>query len=188
MKEKIRKFATILLFVWIIFFIGIGAFYYFVIMPQKSKLTNLFAKVEYEIETNLVAAQAKEERAKKLMDEKMVRACQLLNNFLIDKEEVNNLVFDFKKLADDSDISDFTGSHDPSSSYTKMAGLENILEGSMRMNFSGDYNNFIKLVNNLERYQPVVFVDRFDISRIRKNSASSNMNITLTFFVESEEK
>jgi Tfp pilus assembly protein PilO len=186
MKEKFRKLAVFILIVWIITLIGMGSFFYFVIMPQKNNLDALFTKVEHEIETNLVASHAKEKIAAELMDAKVGRACDLLNRFLIEKSEVNNFIFDFQRLADSSGISNFTGSHDPSKSYFAITGLKYIKEGNLRINFSGDYIQFINLLNKLERYQPVVFVDRFSISRTRVRERDNNINMTLTFFSANE--
>lgn len=186
MKEKFRKIATVILAVWMISLVGIGAFYYFVIMPQKTRLEGLSSKVETEIETNLVASHAKEKRAAELMEIKAAQAAHLLSDFLIARGQVNNFVFDFKKMADENGIYDFTGSHDPSNSYFDIAGLKTIQEGTMRINFSGNYVQFISLLNSLERYKPTVFVDRFDISRTRRKDGHNNINMNLTFFVTKE--
>ncbi|MFI4912580.1 MAG: GspMb/PilO family protein [Sedimentisphaeraceae bacterium JB056] len=186
MKDKLRKFLTVILIVWIIALVGIGSFYYFVIMPQENKLDGLSSKVEYEIETNLVASHAKEKRAMELMAAKDLQAKDLLRRFLVDRANVNNFVFDFQKLADECGIDDFTGSHDPSNSYYNISGLKEIQEGTMRINFSGDYVQFIKLLNSLERYKPVIFIDRFNITRTRRIEGTNTVNIGLTFFVTKE--
>ena len=113
MKDKFRKTAIIILAFWGLALIGAVIFYYFVITPQKSRIKALSSKVEQEIESNLVAAQAKEQRAAELMDFKIAQARGLIGDFIIDKNEVNNFVFDFKKMADEIGIYDFTGSHNP---------------------------------------------------------------------------
>lgn len=182
-KEKFRKFATIVLVVWLISLVVIGACYYFVIVPQKTHLKKLFSRVEHEIETNLVASHANEKKASELMDKKMIEAEELLGDFIVKKSEVTDFIFDFKRMADASGIVDFTGSYDPSTSYTDVTGFTKISEGSLRINFSGDYSQFIKMLNNFERYKPVVFIDRFDMSRARRQGQGSIINMTLTYYV-----
>jgi hypothetical protein len=188
MKEKFRKTIIAVLAIWLMSLIGVGIFYYFVIMPQKTRLYALTARVEHEIKTNLVASHSKEKYAAELMDFKMAQARGLIADFLINKADVSNFVFDFQKMADSNGIDDFTGSHNPASSYFGMSGFESIQEGAMKLNFSGNYLHFIKMVNSLERYRPFVFVDRFDISQARRREGNCNININLIFFAATEPK
>ncbi len=181
-KDKFRKFATAVLVVWLISLIVIGASYYFVIIPQKAHLKKLFSKVEHEIETNLVASQVNEKKAKELMDMKMEEADELVRNFLVRRSEVSDFIFDFKRMADAGGISDFTGSYDPSTSYSNIVGFKTLSEGNLRINFTGDYGQFINMLNNFERYKPFVFVDRFDMSRVRQQKGGSTINMTLTYY------
>ncbi len=181
-KEKFRKFAMAILVAWVISIFVIGICYYFIIVPQKSHLEKLSSRVEQEIETNLVSTHTHEKKAAELMKMKMAEAGALIDDFIVERSDVTDFIFDFKRMADACGIVDFTGSYDPSSSYTDIAGYSKINEGSLRINFSGDYMQFITMINNFERYKPIIFIDRFDISRVRRQRENSNINMTLTYY------
>lgn len=183
MRDKLRKTFIFVAIIWIATLIGVGVVYFFVINPQKTHIKDLVSKLENEIETNLVTAKANEKRAKELMDARIAEAADLIDNFIVHKTQVTSFVFDFNRMASANGINDFTGSHDPTGGYSSMGGYKKLSEGTIKINFSGDYIQFVRLLNSIERYKPVVFVDRFDITRSRRQDDMNNINMTLNFYI-----
>ena len=153
-------------------------------MPQSKNLELLYSKLDYEISTNLVAANANNEKAELLMDMRVKEAQELITDFIIDKTDVNGLIFNFTRLATKTGVSNFSAYYDPDSSYRTVSGFDYLLEGNIRLKFNADYKEFALLINELETYKPVVFIDRFDISSPKMGQSKNNINVVLTFYTD----
>ncbi|ARN55718.1 hypothetical protein [Sedimentisphaera salicampi] len=188
MKAKLKETFGKVLLIWAIFAAAISACYFFILMPQARKLDVLYSRLDKKIAKNLVIANADNERAESIMDKRVKEAEDLISEFLIRKEDVNGMIFKFNRLASEANVSNFSASYSPESSYRKVTGFKHIGQGTIRLNFTANFKEFMSMLSKLETYTPVVFVDRFDISEPKMGNEKNNINILLTFYTDKETK
>jgi hypothetical protein len=55
------------------------------------------------------------------------------------------------------------------------------------VSFKGNFNQFARFVNEMERHKPIIFVDKFTITRSDQSGFDNEINMVLAAFVCSPE-
>lgn len=150
--------------------------------PQKNRIEQLEKKLEEKKQMCDSALKASQRETRIQLNEQIEQLQSKLKNFVIDFKESTNLTFDISQIANEKEVTSF------SIETKKGAGGDKkdkyVSESLINISFSTvDFNQFAALLNALERHRPVIFVDRFAITRSDKGSSEHRVKMNLAFFI-----
>lgn len=173
--------------VWGVSFFLSAVTYYFLIIPQlKVKAELLQEATENKEQLHMALNDSFEDNKKKLAAE--VESLRTrLGNYVSEYEDSTNLTFAVSRIAGDKQVSAFTVKTPESGRQQDQLTVKNIQENKMEISFTSDFLQFTNFINTLERYQPVVFVDRFRVQRDSQSGAANKVDMSLAFFVRKKQ-
>ena len=166
---------------WACCFIVFLLAYLFVLAPQFKNRKNVedelaMAKQDYSFAMRATQAEPINQLKKEI---------ELLqdqaSDFIIEFEDLANLTFDISKRATDKSLNPFSIKN-KYGKISKIPDCEYIGENEIDINFTCNFEQFTSFLSDMERHQPIVFVDDFILSRPRgrkKQGLSVNMNVSV---------
>ncbi|MGA2322698.1 MAG: GspMb/PilO family protein [Sedimentisphaerales bacterium] len=182
-----RKYILAMGIVWMASFIVFALVYYVVIVPQLKVKNQVFkesTEEKQQFESALSAAQ--EDNKKKLAGE-VEELKTRLSDYVSEYEESANLTFSISRIAADKQVSDFTVKTSEQARIQDAAAAKNMQENRVEIAFVSDFLRFASFLNTLERHHPVIFVDRFKVSRGDQSGTSNKVDMTLSYFVRKKQ-
>jgi Tfp pilus assembly protein PilO len=186
MKPVYGKYIKTVAKIWAVCFGLLALAYMFVLVPQKKSLTligrQLFVgKQQYES-----AKQASHEEYQLKQREEIELLESKLRDFVVGREGSDNITFDISQIAKQKKVDDFSIKHLEKNKRGVGDKLECdfISESYISVSFTGEFDQFAKLLNALERHRPAVFVDEFSISRSRKEGSAHAVEMEMAIFVK----
>jgi len=162
-------------------------FYAYVLMlvPQQNSkewLERQLARKEQIFSSALKAAQ---KEIKIQLNKQTEDSRNRLKNFVIDFEDSTNLTFDISRIANEKEVASFSiETKSDSDRGTATPDYKYIFESQVNISFlTASFNQFAALLNALERHRPVIFVDRFTITRSERGRSEHQVNMSLAVFI-----
>ena len=110
-----------------------------------------------------------------------------LHDFVTDSEGSADLTFDISQIASDKEVSSFSIKSKDKRGGKQVTDSQHISETRIGVGFTARFNQFAAFINALERHRPVVFVDRFKITRSKQEDSANKVNAELTVLVRTRE-
>jgi len=157
--------------------------YLFVLKPQKDHIRrteNELAENKQVLESAVIAAQ---EEAKIQVNEQIERLQSRLKDFVIDFEDSANLTFDISQVANDRKVSSFSIKAKNNRGLSAIPDCSYIFENHLEISFTGGFGQFATFLNALERHRPVLFIDKFTITRSEREGTEYRAGLDVTFLV-----
>jgi hypothetical protein len=185
MKSVYGKYFTKVALIWTGCFILFFFAYMLMLAPQKNSKEQLKKQLEEKKQMYNSALKATQKETQIQLNEQIEHLRNKLKDFVIDFEDSADLTFDISQIANAKEVASFSvetnrkdNSRDPAMSD------KYIFESHIDISFStADFNQFAALLNALERHRPVIFVDRFAITRPYKSGSDRQVNMSLAVFV-----
>ena len=180
MKNFITKHLKTLLLTWLGCSVLFLIIYMVVLSPQKktlSKFDSELDKTKSEYEQILLSA-SPENREKLTEQLKELRSSVSL--FIMRFDDSANLTFDIGRIADTQKVSDLIIK---TKADQVIPNCSNISENQIFLSFKSGFNQFFTFLNALERHQPVVFINRFSITRPKQVQAGNEVSMDLAVYV-----
>jgi Tfp pilus assembly protein PilO len=178
MKTFSRQYCTKICTVWCIFLVVLLLSYLFVLRPQRKtrdKVLSELAKVEQEYNLNKQSVYA---QARNSLGNSVEELSEQLSDFVFSKDKQGTFSLEISRIAEENGISspvvrDRTAG-------VKGKKQEYILENRLFVQFESDFNRFARFLNSLERHNPIIFVDNFQLMEgSDENTAKINMMLTI---------
>ena len=187
MKLIYREYFTKLALIWAGCFVLFFLVHMLMLAPQKKNKKQVEKQLAEKKQMYDSVLKVTQEETKIQLNEQIERLRNELKNFVIDFEYSANLTFDISQIASEKDVSSFSiktkeerrGSETPDYNY--------IRENHMDISFSANFNQFATLLNALERHQPLIFVDKFIISRSKQDDSAHQVNMDVAVFVRKQQ-
>jgi hypothetical protein len=106
-----------------------------------------------------------------------------LKDFVAAPEDLAGLTFDMGQIAKDTKVDSFSVKPQSNRESQDSDG-QYICENQMNVNFKANFNEFAAFLNAMERHRPVIFVDRFKITRTDQDNSVSQVSMDLSVFVK----
>jgi type II secretory pathway component PulM len=158
--------------------------YMIVLAPQsaqKAQVENQLAEKKQVYDT---AMELSQQESKARLNDQIERLQSKMRDFVVDSEDSANLTFDISQAANEKRVSSFSIK---SAETRKVAAKQEstyITEEQMDIRFEGGFNQFATLLNDLERHRPVVFVDKFSITRSENSDSEHKAGMSLSVFIK----
>ncbi len=170
--------------VWAVCFGLFAAVYLFALGPQlkaKSRTTQQFKET---MEAYNTAQQMAREETKIKLRERIEQLGADLNKYMVDNSSTANLVFDISNIANETELEGFSIGVREKITGRDSLQCNYIDESQINVSFRvKDFYQFATFLNRLERNEPVVFVDKFEISRSRNSSTGHQVSMNLSAFI-----
>ena len=184
MKSVYGKYFTKVALIWTGRFILFFFAYMLMLAPQKNSKEQLKKQLEEKKQMYNSALKATQKETKAQLDEQLEHLRNRLKNFAIDFEDSADLTFDISQIANGKEVTSFSIETKKDSGRETAKSDKYISESHIDISFStADFNQFAALLNTLERHRPVIFVDKFAITRSDKGSSEHQVKMNLAVFV-----
>lgn len=188
MKLIYKKYVMMVVSIWGGFFPVFLALYFLLLAPQKATLKSLEVQLAEKKVEYLNAEEAVTEEAKSKRSRRIAELSRRLSNFVADFGRLDSLTFSISKIAKAMQVGEFSSEESTRESFTKIANCKYIGQTGTTIRFAGGFNKFAAIVNALERHKPVIFVDKFTISRMRIDDPEPDVKMQLTVFVRKSQQ
>ena len=183
MKSIYRKYFTTVALIWTGCFVLLFFVYMLVLAPQKNTKKQVEEQLAEKEQIYNSAQKAQQEETKIRLNEQIERLRNSLKEFVIDFEDSANLIFDIRQIASEKEVASFSVRTKNDRAGSAIPNCNYICENHVEISFNADFNQFAALLNALERHQPVVFVDRFTITRSDRDDSGHEVDMKLAVFV-----
>lgn len=185
MKSVYGKYFTKVALIWMGCFVLFFFVYMLMLAPQKNIKKQLVKQLEEKKQMHEFALKASQNEIKVQLSEQIENIRNKLKNFVADFKDSANLTFDISQIANASGVSSFSiESNKKGSAPPQKTSDKHISESYIDISFSAvDFNQFAALLNALERHQPVIFVNKFAITRSKKSDSVHQAKMNLAVFI-----
>jgi len=183
MKPAHRKHLRIATLMWVGFSVVLLSVYMFVMAPQAQHREALSQEVVVLKKIYETSIADKEDQARSELDRHLAGLQDKLRNFVADTKDSADLVPGVAGLASENRLRGLTIRRCKSS---ELPDCTTISEDHVTITFSTSYNQFATFLNALERHTPVIFVDKFVITRSGEGGSNHEVKMELTVFAANE--
>ena len=192
MDSIYKKNFKVVALVWAGCLVLFAFVYIYVLSPQRKTKKQLDAQLAKQKQMYDAASKAAQEETKARLNEQVERLQNSLKDFVIDFEDSANLTLDISQIASQKRVDSFSieGKTEGrnrgrgTSRGSEIPGCEYIREDYITVNFAAaGFTQFAGFLNALERHRPVIFIDKFQIERSKKQDSSHEVSMDLAVFV-----
>jgi hypothetical protein len=179
-----RNYLLTMALVWAGSLLLFVAVYLLVMTPQKNNRTLLEKQFAEKKKTYESAVQASEEETKVKLTREVEDMQARLHEFVIESEDCANLTLDVSRIAGEKQIGSFTTkTSEEVPSAAQSLTVKRLQESKIEIRFASDFTQFAAFLNALERHHPILFVDKFKITRSEGDSKDHKIEMDLAVFV-----
>lgn len=162
--------------------------YILVFGPQKKRREQADKELEEKQQMYHAVIKTAQEENRVKLNEQIEELRNKLNCFVTDFEDAANLTFDISQIASDKEVDSFRIKSKEKRGHSAAVESEYIDENHLAVSFTAGFNQFATFLNALERHQPVVFVDRFTITRSKTEDSAHKVSMDLSFFMKKRQE
>jgi hypothetical protein len=187
MGKVLKEYLTMLGMVWIGCIIVFAFVYILVLKPQGKCRHELSKQLEEKKQDYINAREISNKDAREKLVLDVGKLEQHLHKFVADANDYANLTFDISRIANKINVVSFSIKGKNTKGVYEIPKCELIGENKMDISFGGDFNQFASFLNELERHEPVLFVDTFTIEKANLEDQANKVSMSLSVFVETQE-
>ena len=173
--------------IWAACFVIFLLAYMLIVRPQKNSRKLIESKLTEKKQVYESALRAAQEETKIRLNEQIESLQNRLKDFVVDFEDSANLTFDLSQIAEEKKIASFGSKVKNNRGLTTTADYKYICENQIIISFIGDFNQFATFLNTLERHRPVIFVDKFTITRSGREGSVYQISLNVTSFIKKQQ-
>lgn len=187
MKPIYKRYVRLVAWVWTCCFLLLVCVYFLVLAPQKKCEKLLETKLAEIEKMHRSAKKAERPETKLKLSEEMENLRSKLHDFVIDFENSANLTFDISQIANNKKVDSFSIKAKEKNSGSAIRDSKYINESNMVVKFNSEFNQFASFLNALERHRPVVFIDKFAITRSKDDDVGNPVRMNLAFLLRKQQ-
>jgi Tfp pilus assembly protein PilO len=162
--------------------------YVLMIGPQRKLRQQTEKELEAKQQMYHAVIKAAQEENRVKLNEQIEQLRSRLGEYVTSFEDSANLTFDIGEIANDKQVDSFRIKTADRRGSSGIADGEHIREEHLAVSFTAGFNQFATFLNALERHQPVVFVDKFTITRSKQDDSAHKVSMDLAFFVRKRQE
>jgi len=187
MKPIYKKYLTMVALIWLGCAVLFLLVYVFALAPQLKTKKQIQEQLAEKKQIYDSARNAAQKGTQDRLSEEIKHLRDRLEDFVIDSEDLANLTFDISQIANEKGVGSFSISIADRPASVEAEKDNYLWESSIDISFTAGFNQFASVLNALERYQPVVFVDKFVIHRSIQNSSDHQVVMDVAVFVKKQQ-
>ena len=155
--------------------------------PQKRYEKSIENKLTEREQVYESALRAARKETKIRLNEQIERLQSRLEDFVIDFENSANLTFDISQIANEKKVASFSIKSKDGRGTSTISEAKYIRDNNIVISFIGGFNQFAAFLNALERHRPVLFVDKFSITRSGQEDSAYQVSLNVAAFVKKQQ-
>ena len=187
MKPIYRKYFTTVGLIWAGCFVLFLCVYILVLVPQEKSKKYIEKQLAEKKQVYNSVLKIAQEETKIRLNKQIESLRNKLEAFVIDFEDSANLTFDISQIAKEKNVSSFSIRTKNTRKDSAIPNSNYISENRFDISFTANFNQFATFLNALERHRPIVFVDKFTITRPitrpKQDNSGHEVNMSLAVFV-----
>ncbi|MHC4395177.1 MAG: hypothetical protein ACYS1A_05940 [Planctomycetota bacterium] len=188
MKAIYKKYSKKVILIWAGYLLLPFLVYLSALAPQKKHRKDIERQLTEKKQIHDSAVKAAQQGTKMRLNEQLKQLQKDLSGFVINFEDSADLTFDISQIAGEKKVGDFGIKTKDKKNVTAIPNCNYICENHVDINFTADFNKFAALLNALERHWPVVFIDKFAITRSTQDDLNHPVIMNLTVFVKTKQE
>jgi len=173
--------------IWAACFVVFLLAYIVMLGPQRKYEKSIENKLTERKQVYESALKAAQKETKIRLNEQIERLQSRLEDFVIDFENSANLTFDISQIANDKKVASFSIKSKDGWGPSTISEAKYIRESHIVISFIGDFNQFATFLNALEKHRPVLFVDKFSITRSGQDDSAYQVSLNVAAFVKKQQ-
>ena len=170
--------------IWLGCFAVLFLVYALILIPQEEKLVELAGQRKgREIEYKTLRKNTSDRELARLRAE-LERLQNSLQTYIIDYDQIGRRIFEINQLVSGTQVGSFTNKGRVTETYRNLPNCYFLGEIPFKIEFTASFTLFARVVNLLERHNPVVFIDQFDITRSKSDALNHPVRMNLSFLVK----
>jgi len=161
--------------------------YIIVLAPQKGYKKRIGSELAEKKQLYESAVRAAQEETKTRLNEQIEDLRSRLEDFVVDFEDSANLTFDISQIASEKKVDSFSIKNKDNRGLSAIPDCSYIWESQINISFIGGFNQFATFLNALERHRPVIFVDKFTITRSVQDDSGYQVSLNVAAFVRKQQ-
>ena len=97
------------------------------------------------------------------------------------------MTFDISQIANEKKVASFSSKVKKSRGLSTITDYKYIYEDQIVISFIGDFNQFATFLNALERHRPVIFVDKFSLTRSGQEDSVYKVSLNVAALVKKQQ-
>jgi hypothetical protein len=183
-KSLLQKYGLAVAGVWGVWLAISVLLYLLILGPQGRLMATLQQTMQTATEDHELAQKAHRPETKLHIQERMEKATQNLNQFMIGADAASKLTVLISQLAAQQSLADFsvkTRELPPTFDDPKKSG---ITEAWLELTFSGPFNQCAAYINALERNKPVIFIESAEIQRNAQTTENPTVRLLISYLID----
>jgi len=168
---------------WVVCLAALAVFHFALVAPQARALAASREAVAAKAERFRLLRDAKSARGQQRLQEEQEELERRYANFVFTGEQMNELDFRLRSLAEKNGVQEFSARHVETVSKIGSTELKGIAQRSLVLSMACSFPEFLRFLNELERHQPLVLVDQFTLQTTagRQTGLSSTMDCAILY-------
>lgn len=183
MKPLYKKWLIVLTLLWGFPFAALLLANGLMFGPQRKAVkymeTELASKSEQYNNYKLTSSS----RSRAARSRQIARTTKILEKFVTDANSLDNLTFKISEFASDCGVSFFKSNALDGEVFSEISNYYRIGRMTLLLDFNSSFNEFVKLINLLERHKPIVLIEKFSIATVYGDDSLHRMTIYLNIYV-----
>jgi hypothetical protein len=187
MKTDFKKKSIVLIGLWLACCMPSVLLYIMAVAPQNKILKQLKLQVAEKTETYtfLKGAKGQGQQAKINTDFEDLR--QYFSDFVLSGNDLSNLDLMLGQISLKNRFDSFSSKSMDDLKNDKVDNFKYIGERRLKLSFLTDFRSLCTFVNELERHQPIIFIDQFSLTSDSTNDSLPLAGMELAVFFEKQE-
>ena len=158
-----------------------------VLAPQRELREQINNQLAEEQKTYTDLLKINEEKTKTRLKVQMAELRGSLSDFVASNEDLAGLTFDIGQMAKGLKAESFSISPQSGPNNRDATDGQYICECQMKVNFKSSFNTFAAFLNAVERYKPVIFVNKFAITHSEQDESVNKVSLDLSLFAKKKQ-
>lgn len=172
-----RQIPVGLIAAWGLCLAALAAAHFVLVAPRGREVAASGARIEQAVERFALLRKARSPQEQDRLAAEQKELEQRLADYVFTAEQVAELDFALRKLADKNNLQEFSSRHVRTTPKVGPAQLKKIAQRDMILSFRSTFSEFLQFINELERHSPIVIVDTFTPSAA--TDGSGLLSVTL---------
>ena len=155
--------AIRMLVVWVIGLVVLLVFHFAFVARQARAVDASRQQVIAKADRYTFLKGAKSTREQERLAEVQKDLERQYSDFVFSSEQMNQLDFELRALAEKNNLSGFSARHVGSTTKIIATPLKQIAQRDLVLSFNCTFPDFLRFVNEMERHQPITIVDQYTL-------------------------
>lgn len=184
MNAVYKKYFKLMALVWAGCFILSLLIYMIVVAPQREYEKQISQQLAEKKQMYEAILKINRQETRIQLNKQMGQWRDKLKDFIAAPEDLAGLTFDIGQIANDAKVDSFSVKPQSSRESQNTPDSKYVCENQMNVSFKADFNKFAAFLNAMERHRPVIFVDKFKITRAEQDDSSNQVSMDMSVFVK----